>query len=263
MGVVPFHCAAKVAQAGYMTEQLANPLPHCAWARLSSCALLASWLLVIAAGWWCLDDYAYSINAPLDVDPVEHWPLQSSIARQRGDSTLLLFLHPKCPCSQATLTELDRLLTSLEKSSVRVPRLVVVSTVPDSADESWLDSATTRRAELLPNAELFVDRGGRESDRFGATSSGLVMLFDETGGRQFAGGVTEARGHEGSNIGSDRLASILRGDASHFHEIPAFGCRLCLPEREASPERIEQAGHDGATPRTSSPRSPDNRRLPS
>jgi hypothetical protein len=246
-----------------MTEQLADPLPHCAWARWSNRALIACWMLVIAGGWWCVNDYAFSINVPLDVDPIERWPVQSSIARQRGEATLLLFLHPKCPCSKATLTELDRVLTSLKVSSVRLPQIVVVSTIPETADKSWLETTTTQSAQLLPNAELYVDQGGHEAARFGATTSGFVLVFDEAGARTFAGGITEARGHEGSNIGSDRLADVLRGDTSHSHEIPAFGCRLCLPERETSHDRIEQAGHDGVTPRPSSPRPPDNRHLPS
>jgi len=245
-----------------MTEQLANPLPHCAWARWSSRALIVFWLLAIVAGWWCLNDYAFSVNTPLDIEPVEHWPAQTTIARPHGGSTLLLFLHPKCPCSQATLSELDRVLRSLQESSVRLPQVVVVSTVPVSADDSWFHTATAQRAKLLPGAQLIVDRGGHDAARFGATTSGYVMLFNETGDRTFAGGVTEARGHEGSNVGSDRLAEILRGEVAHFTEIPAFGCRLCLPEQETGGKRLEHVRNDGSTPR-STPRSTDDRRLPS
>ncbi len=231
-----------------MTEQLANPLPHRIWARWSGSAPIAVWLLAIAAGWWFLDDYAYSVNVPLDGGLAEHWPTQTTIARQPGNSTLLLFLHPKCPCSSATLTELDRLLAWLKQSSVRLPQLVVVSTVPHSADGSWFETATTQCAQLLPNADLFIDEGGREAARFGATTSGLVMLFDASGARQFAGGVTVSRGHEGPNIGCDCLAEILRGEATQYSELPAFGCRLCLPDDEFSNQRVTPAGQGGMLP---------------
>jgi hypothetical protein len=245
-----------------MTEPLANPLCRSARARWSSRALIVLWLVAIAAGWWCLADYSIAVNAPLDVAPVQYWPAQSTIARQHGESTLLLFLHPKCPCSQATLTELDRLLTSLKQSSVRLPQLVVVSTVPIPANDSWLHTATTQRAEQLPNAKLFVDPAGREASRFGAATSGLVMLFDQNGMRKFAGGVTEARGHEGSNVGSELLTEILRGERVDSHEIPAFGCRLCLPKSPMTRRPIEYTTHQAPVTR-SKPASPDDRHVTS
>lgn len=233
-----------------MTEQAANPLPDRAWTNWSTGAVVAIWLVVIATGWWCLGTYAFSVNAPLGIGPVEHWPAETTVARQSDKPTLLLFLHPKCPCSQATLTELDQLLSSLKESAVGLPQLVVVATVPLAADDSWLDTATIQRAKLLPNAQLVVDPGGREAARFGATTSGFVMLFDKTGNRQFAGGVTAARGHEGPNIGCDRLTSILRGEATEFSETPAFGCRLCLPEHELAHQRVNPVNPDGATTRS-------------
>lgn len=233
-----------------MTQQAANPLPDRAWAKWSTGAVVAIWLFAIAAGWWCLGTYAYSVNMPIGISPVAQWPADATISRGPDQSTLLLFVHPKCPCTQATLTELDRLLVSLKDSSVGLPQLVVVATVPPSADDSWRETATLQRAKLLPNAQLFVDRDGREAARFGATTSGFVMLFDPSGARQFAGGVTASRGHEGPNVGCDRLTAILRGEATKLSETPAFGCRLCLPEQELHHVLAEPVGHGETTNRS-------------
>src|SRR6266481_530299 len=40
------------------------------------------------------------------------WPSDSRIPLDRTRPTLLVFLHPRCPCSRATATELERLLAS-------------------------------------------------------------------------------------------------------------------------------------------------------
>ena len=65
------------------------------------------------------------------------------------------------------------------------------------------------------------------------------MFFDGFGTRRFAGGITLSRGHEGPSAGCDRLAELLSGKLRKTIELPAFGCRLCLPEaeRETNPPK--------------------------
>ena len=39
------------------------------------------------------------------------WPAGVALPRSAGRPTLVLFLHPRCSCSRATLAELERVLT--------------------------------------------------------------------------------------------------------------------------------------------------------
>ena len=163
---------------------------------------------------------------------------------------MLLFLHPKCPCSRATLHELERLLTSIGEQASRTLDLIVVATVPETVDDSWLNTDTVEQAKRLVNARLFIDRGGNEAARFGAATSGLVIFFNVAGSRQYAGGVTVARGHEGASVGGVYLTEILRGESAIAREMPAFGCRLCLPEQGRGREIANQARQVGPRTRT-------------
>jgi hypothetical protein len=76
---------------------------------------------------------------------------------------------------------------------------------------------------------LFADVGGAEAERFGAVTSGAVMLFDTTGKRLFAGGITTSRGHEGDSAGGVMLRRLLKNETlAEAPTIPTFGCKLCV-----------------------------------
>jgi len=165
-------------------------------------------------------------------------------------------MHPKCPCTRASLYELERVFRLVREAAA--VDVVCVATVPTDADDSWLDTDTLKRSSLLPNSRVVIDRNGVEAARFGATTSGTVMLFDAVGGRRYAGGVTIARGHEGHNAGSDAVEHILRGQSPPASELPTFGCGLCLPKlrpmqttglfaNTASRIRVERATRPTAT----------------
>jgi len=161
---------------------------------------------------------------------VTHWPADSQIVTTPGRPTLLLFLHPKCPCSRASLAEMERIWVQQNDQNEFSPQLVVVATVPPDQPSDWLSTSTVEQAERLSGARLVVDPDGREAQRFGATTSGTVMWFDAEGNCLYAGGITSGRGHEGSNVGRDCLEQLMRGQTPSEKSLPALGCRLCLPE---------------------------------
>jgi hypothetical protein len=209
-----------------------------------TCSIIAAWLAAIAFSYFSLMRYQF---ATIDVSPsgvIERWPSGSKLPQRPDHSTLVLFLHPKCPCSRATLSELERLFTSIEGRTIGKLDFVVDATVPANPGDDWLNTATLERAKTIPGAQIFIDRGGIEAATFGATTSGFVMLFDENNARRYAGGVTESRGHEGDSAGSRDLARILCGEVNITESIPAFGCRLCLPENQS---RMKAASDSGAT----------------
>jgi hypothetical protein len=141
---------------------------------------------------------------------------------------LILFAHPHCPCSRASFAELASLVAATEhRLSVRV-----LFFWPHDADESWERSFVWRQAEAL-GARVEADVDGRQAKRFGALTSGTVMLFAPSGKLLYRGGITGARGHVGDNAGRRAVLAAL----STRRPVPSesvFGCSLQTSHQEAS-----------------------------
>ena len=67
------------------------------------------WIAVAVAGWYGISAYGFKGDPQATTGIVPQWPAESTIARLTERPTLVLFLHPKCPCSRATVGELERL----------------------------------------------------------------------------------------------------------------------------------------------------------
>ncbi|TWT30026.1 thioredoxin domain-containing protein [Blastopirellula retiformator] len=203
--------------------------------------LLTGWIVAICLVWWNMTAYSFQIDA--EPTPIEVWPAVADIPLAADRPTVLLFLHPRCPCSVASLAELEQAIAATP-SDLR-PNVQVVATVPQEYDASWTDTKTMARSENLPGASVFVDVGGHESQKFGAASSGHVMAFAPSGELLYSGGVTHSRGHEGDNVGRASLVRVLSDASDQSHvaaELPAFGCRLFLPDSTCA------IVHPGQTP---------------
>ncbi len=100
---------------------------------------------------------------------------------------------------------------------------------PKGFDDDWTRTDLWRAATEIPGASVLVDREGAESHRFGATTSGDVLLYDASGRLAFAGGITSARGHAGDSQGSAAIESLVLGHPSDVTEAPVFGCPLDDP----------------------------------
>jgi hypothetical protein len=158
---------------------------------------------------------------------MQRWPAESRLPRIAGRDTMLVFMHPKCPCSRATVAELERLFAPHGAPAHRPLQLFIVASIPQSADASWSQTSLIERCMKLEGAQLHLDRGGVEATRFGAGVSGTVMLFDAAGVLRYEGGVTISRGHEGDNAGRNILARVL-GGKQQSGRFPAYGCGLVL-----------------------------------
>jgi hypothetical protein len=73
------------------------------------------------------------------------------------------------------------------------------------------------------------DRNGVEARRFGAGTSGHVVIYGGDGRLLFSGGITGARGHVGDNVGLERAIASLRADSPTCARSPVFGCLLGEP----------------------------------
>jgi hypothetical protein len=154
---------------------------------------------------------------------VEFWPDDSRVPLSAGRPTLVIAVHPLCPCTRATVAELTRVLTWCA-GKVEV---YVLMLVPELAGHGWGPTDGLRGLATMPGVHLIDDPIGKEAARFGALTSGLVALYAEDGRLLFRGGITGARGHEGDNVGRRGLVDLIQGDSSSFpRETPVFGCPL-------------------------------------
>lgn len=192
-------------------------LPHSS-STPSGLLLVAAWLIAVGAGFTVLNDHA-ATPGPLGA-PVTSWP--ERVGLEREQSELLLFAHALCPCTDATLAELERLLADVEQP----PRTRAVLWTDPAQAELFSGGRLRERAALIPGVELVEDAGGVLADAFGVATSGQLMYFDEQGERVFVGGITPGRGHEGGNAGLDALRAALRREPVFDDTAPVYGCSL-------------------------------------
>ncbi|EMI19581.1 RedB [Rhodopirellula maiorica SM1] len=208
---------------------------------------ISRWCLILVSGCWLatilsfavwITAYGFKVDTSNLANTAANWPSDSSLTFTSDRPSLLLFLHPKCPCSKATLTELETILSNGPTVMKTEPNVVVVASVPGNAETAWADTSLIKRAAQLANANLYIDSDGVETARFGVTTSGTVMLFDNHGKRAFSGGITISRGHEGRSIGGellqDRLVLAMQNGPrvdrdGAIQSPPVFGCALCTP----------------------------------
>jgi hypothetical protein len=183
------------------------------------------WLATSGAGLAWL--WSYSAT-PGEIVPVSaDWPAASRLERSRGKFTLVMFVHPECPCSRASLGELEKLLA-------RCPESIgsqVVFFEPAEKQEEWSDTASQRQALELPGVQAVHDLDGTEARLFSARTSGDTFVFDTAGRLAFHGGITSARGHSGDNDGCFAIEAIVEGSlsprgVSDQASTPVYGCPL-------------------------------------
>ena len=152
----------------------------------------------------------------------QQWPVESALQFDRSRTNLLLFIHPHCPCSRATVAELAKLVTRYSgKLDVQI-----MMYKPAAFAENWVQTELWDSAAKLPGVHLKIDPDGAEATRFHALISGQTLLYDSRGHLLFAGGITQGRGHVGDNRGSEAIATLLELGNAHPVSTPVFGCYL-------------------------------------
>ena len=192
-----------------------------------------AWLLLVSAGFVGLWKYKSTPGAAGAVTPAR-WPSQATVARSPQRATLLLFAHPRCACTRATLAELARLLSRFHE---RIDATVLFWT-PVDAPADWDRTDLWTSAARIPGVTVTRDLDGREASRFAVETSGGAVLYDASGRLLFKGGITPARGHEGDSFGQERIAALLTTGAADRADAPVFGCAL----EDEPPARLARAG---------------------
>lgn len=197
-----------------------TPKKRAARTLLVRVAICLIWLVLVGVGFSLVLTYE---NTPGGGSSLAgDWPTGSALKLNTKLPTLILFAHPKCPCTRATVEELNRLLAQTEgKVSAQVWFFQ-----PDNLPADWSRSDLWRSVEAIPGVAVNADTGGLEARRFGAETSGSVLLYSAAGRLLFKGGITGARGHVGDNAGENAIATLLKGERAQAQQTPVFGCSL-------------------------------------
>lgn len=131
-------------------------------------------------------------------------------------------LHPQCPCSRASVTELEVLMS-------RCPgKLTVYVLFAESAGSNIPIESTPlwKSAGQIPGVKTVVDKGGELTRCFDGQTSGQVFVYDSQGVLQFSGGLTASRGHEGDNDGLTAVEAIVNSVVPVVRTTPVYGCSI-------------------------------------
>jgi hypothetical protein len=182
---------------------------------------LVAWVTCVAAGFAFAVRYASGPGAGASA------PSTMAAAPELGAwpadrFRLLVFVHPQCPCTRASIEELDRIAARAgSHASIRAYFLS-----DPEADEAGTRSATRSAAAAIPGVEVVADPRGETARAFGVRTSGETLLYSPSGELVFQGGITSARGHAGDNAGVDAIVAALLGEPVRVATTPVFGCAL-------------------------------------
>ena len=115
-----------------------------------------AWGLASIGGLFVLMRYANTAGPAAPA--LERWPDATAIERNETGATLVMFAHPHCPCTRASLAELEHLVAQCGGSVD--PRIVFMK--PGDAQAGWEQSDLWRTAQAIPGAHVVSDVDGEE-----------------------------------------------------------------------------------------------------
>jgi hypothetical protein len=182
-----------------------------------------AWGITVVIGLCILNEYRTTAS---DIGtPAERWPTVSRIIPPSDRAQLVMAVHPRCPCSRASLRALARIMAN---SQDRVAATVLFLR-PSGVPVGWEQTDLWHSSAAIPGVQVVCDDAGREAAAFGAESSGHVLLYDRQGRRIFSGGITAGRGHDGDNAGFESCLSLIHGEKTSRLDASVYGCSLLDP----------------------------------
>ena len=192
------------------------------------------WAIGVIWGLFLLLEYECRPGEQAKAPPV--WPSGSTLRLHPEKPTLLMLAHPHCPCTRASIGELEKLLA---RYGSRVDAHILFLQ-PPGRTEDWTKSDLWRSASAVPGLSLWPDEDGRERERFKVATSGQVLLYLPSGELAFLGGITPSRGHYGDSRGQAAIEKLLLTaadlDTSTSAETSGvFGCQMTNKEKQECP----------------------------
>jgi len=188
--------------------------------RITLAVCTLAWLAGVT--WGLSIVWAYENRPGEEAHAPVHWPAASALTAATDRPTLVFLAHPQCPCTRASLEELNRVLAR----APRAAKTYVLFLRPAGVDAGWVQTDLWRTAAALPGVTVLRDDGGVEARRFGVATSGQTLLYDRGGTLVFAGGITGSRGHAGDNAGETSLLTLLASGTADRQATSVFGCPL-------------------------------------
>lgn len=183
--------------------------------RFSLIAGLSAWLLITA--YFSYQMLIFDTTPGPRAAAPGSWPARSSIHRAPGRKQLLMFVHPECSC---TVASLDQLRFLEKRLGNRIEAHVVI----------WHSHLSARKhnwPEEGGGAEVVDDRLGQEAVLFGAKTSGQTMIYDEAGQLLFSGGLTALRADfSGAQVLRKIVERVEAKNQAGALEKPVFGCPI-------------------------------------
>ena len=205
-----------VTQREYFPERILQNWMDSSW--------LLTFVLVFAAvsisGFIWLSTYNNSPGQCGAVPP--DWPAKSRLVMDSNRTNLVLVVHPRCPCSRATIYELSDIMAQCENAVTAH----ILWLKPQFTSDGWEVTDLWQQAAAIPGVRMVTDYDGVEALNFGAATSGQMVLFDHQGHLVFQGGITVSRGHRGENLGRAAVMDWLTKGTSNCREFCVFGCPL-------------------------------------
>lgn len=184
----------------------------------------AIWLLVVVGGMGAL--LKYSMTPGHEGGIPKQWPAASRISFEVNKPNLILFAHPRCPCTTATIGELEILMS--EHPGKLNAQVWFIK--PEGVSADWEETALWEKAKAIPGVTVHRDDDLSEAKRFGAGTSGLTLVYAADGHLLFHGGITLSRGHAGDNPGRDAITAMLDQKQPVEAHTPVYGCPLFGPD---------------------------------
>lgn len=183
-------------------------------------AAVVFWIVAVGCGFFTLLRYSNTEGKPASAP--RSWPKETSIVRAQDRYTLVVFAHPQCPCTAASIEELAHIVATAHGQI----DTYVLFYAPERNSEEWVHGTLWRNASIIPGITAIDDRDGLEARRFKVATSGQTLLYDRDGFLQFSGGITASRGHAGGNDGRDAIVSLALNGYARRVSTPVFGCSL-------------------------------------
>lgn len=181
-----------------------------------------AWGLLVLAGFLMV--WKYENTPALDaLRAAKQWPAESGLTLAADSRhTLVMLAHPKCPCTRASIGELELLMTQAQNKL----SAYVLFMKPEGEAEDWTQTDLWHKARAIPDVQVIMDEGGKKAKHFKGETSGQTYLYDPLGKLQFAGGITISRGHSGSNPGRSAIVSYIHEGKAKIKQTASFGCPL-------------------------------------
>lgn len=177
-------------------------------------------MISIGTGLGILYKYENAPSKTLMVPQV--WPSASAFSHEKDRATLVMFAHPHCACTRASIGELALLMTRCSGFL----EAYVFYMKPKGFPENWAKTDLWKSAAQIPGVHVLEDTDGMEAKIFRATTSGEVLVYGKEGSLLFSGGITGSRGHAGDNAGRSSIVSLLMERKVLRKDTFVFGCSL-------------------------------------